>query len=505
MLETATTFLNKYAKWVALFLLLYFPIFLNLDVLPIRLWDESQNAVNAYEMLQNGNWLVPTYGFKPDMFSLKPSLPTILEMLCMQVFGPCELAVRLPSALAALSICLFFMFISLRVFNTFWFGFAAGMVLVTTSGYIHEHVSRTGDSDSLLTLFTTLYGLSFFLAIENRSEAFKNKYAHLFFVALILATITKGVAGLLFLPALLIYTFISRSFLWWLKNPLTYLYAALLIGVNVFYYWYREVHSPGYWQQVLDMDLFGRFNNAIDGRTGGFWYYAELMRRFYLPAWLYALPVAAIGGYFLTEGKERRFLFYTVLLLVVHHIVIGSSISKAEWYPAPEYPYIAVIVGLFIYRLHQMVSDYASRQRSNWFYKLLPFLFLVLVFQWPYKTIVEKVYDKKEPFWDVQQLDMSYYLRDAVKHQRDINGYNFTGRDYSRHIDFYLYLLKDEGINVQRRDVEDLKPGDKVIVYQQAIADILWNKYELQQIEQYKTAVKVFVVKGIKSQTLPSS
>jgi 4-amino-4-deoxy-L-arabinose transferase-like glycosyltransferase len=505
MPQSVIVFAEKYTKWVVLFLLLYFPIFLNLDVLPIRLWDESQNAVNAYEMLHNGNWLVPTYGFKPDMFSLKPSLPAILEMLCMKVLGPGELAVRLPSAIAALSICLFFMFIAIRLFGSFWLGFIACMVLVTSSGYINEHVARTGDGDSLLVLFTTLYGLSFFIATEKRNEPGPNRYAHLFFVSLILATLTKGVAGLLFLPALFLYTFFSRSFLWWLKNPLTYLYAALLIGVNVFYYWYREAHSPGYWQQVMDIDLFGRFSKSVDGHEGDWWFYLELMKQYLLSSWLYLLPVAAVGGYLLTTGVSRKLVVYASLLVVVHHLIIASAQSKLEWYPAPEYPYIALIIAVFIYHFYQMIEAYATQQKPSLFYRLLPFLFLMLVFQWPYRTIVEKVYDKRETYWDAQQLDMSYYLRGAVKRERDINGYHFTGTDYSRHIDFYLYLLKDEGINVQRRDVEDIKPGDKVIVYQQSIADILWNRYELEQIEQYKTAVRVFVVKGIKSQTSPSS
>src|SRR5690348_10805046 len=91
--------IGSYGKWIALFILLYFPIFLNLDVLPIRMWDESQNAMNAYEMLRNGHWLVPTYQGQPDMFSLKPSLSPFLEMLLMSLMGPGELAVRLVSAL----------------------------------------------------------------------------------------------------------------------------------------------------------------------------------------------------------------------------------------------------------------------------------------------------------------------------------------------------------------------------------------------------------------------
>ena len=34
------------------------PLFLHIDALPCRLWDDSRLATNAYEMHKNGNFIV---------------------------------------------------------------------------------------------------------------------------------------------------------------------------------------------------------------------------------------------------------------------------------------------------------------------------------------------------------------------------------------------------------------------------------------------------------------
>jgi 4-amino-4-deoxy-L-arabinose transferase-like glycosyltransferase len=46
-------------------LLAFFQLFYKLDYLPIQKWDEGKNAVSAYEMLQNKNYLVRHYEGEP--------------------------------------------------------------------------------------------------------------------------------------------------------------------------------------------------------------------------------------------------------------------------------------------------------------------------------------------------------------------------------------------------------------------------------------------------------
>lgn len=81
----------------------YFPLFLHLDHMSVRLWDEGRRAVNAFEMAQSGNYLVTSYEGKPEMWGTKPPFLLWCQVFFMKIIGYNEVALRLPSALAALA------------------------------------------------------------------------------------------------------------------------------------------------------------------------------------------------------------------------------------------------------------------------------------------------------------------------------------------------------------------------------------------------------------------
>ena len=87
--------------------LLSVPLWLKVDQLPIRLWDEAQNAVNALEMSQTHNWLVRTYDYQPDTFDCKPPLLIWFQVLSIKALGLTELAIRLPSVIFSILSCPF--------------------------------------------------------------------------------------------------------------------------------------------------------------------------------------------------------------------------------------------------------------------------------------------------------------------------------------------------------------------------------------------------------------
>src|SRR6516164_10699300 len=66
----------------------------------VSLWDidEGLNAEAAREMLESGDWVVPTFNFKPR--TAKPAMLYWLQAYSYRHFGVNEFAARLPSALA---------------------------------------------------------------------------------------------------------------------------------------------------------------------------------------------------------------------------------------------------------------------------------------------------------------------------------------------------------------------------------------------------------------------
>src|SRR5690606_9717613 len=100
------------------------------------IWDEARLAINAYEMSQNGNLIVTYFDGAPDMWNTKPPLLIWIQALFIKMFGFNELAIRLPSAIAALFTCVVILIFSEKYLKNFWFGFIAVVVLVTSQGYI---------------------------------------------------------------------------------------------------------------------------------------------------------------------------------------------------------------------------------------------------------------------------------------------------------------------------------------------------------------------------------
>jgi len=77
------------------------------------------------------------------------------------------LALRLPSAFAGLGTCLLLYYFAKNVLNSRRLGFFAALVLVTTQGYVSNHVVRSGDYDGLVIFFVVAYVLFFYKHIEN--------------------------------------------------------------------------------------------------------------------------------------------------------------------------------------------------------------------------------------------------------------------------------------------------------------------------------------------------
>lgn len=152
--------------------LIALPVFGHLDHVPIQLWDESRLAVSALEMQQHGNWLIPTFDGMPDMWSTKPPLMIWLQVLCLNIAGVNEIAIRLPAALAAALTCLMLYFFIQHMSKSRWLGLIAASVLITAPGYVAIHGIRTGDYDSLLAFTMTGQACCFFLFLEEQKIKF---------------------------------------------------------------------------------------------------------------------------------------------------------------------------------------------------------------------------------------------------------------------------------------------------------------------------------------------
>ena len=478
-------------KWALFFCLIYFPIFTDLDVLPLRIWDESRLAESAYEMNKYGNYLVTHIQGNPEMWSTKPPLMIWLQVFCIKILGAGVLAIRLPSAIAAFMTCLLIMRFTIRHFKSFSWGFAACMVLITSHGYINMHAARSGDYDAPLTLFITFYCLAFYTYTVTKNI----KYITMTFIGIILAALTKGVGGLLFLPALGIFALIKGCIPAILHKKVFYINLCVFLIIVPGYYLLREHYNPGYLKAVYENELGGRYFSTLEYHEAGFWYYYQNLIDFQFKYWYLLLPVGMVIGLANKNILIRNFTLFCTLLLVTFFLIISNGKTKLQWYDVPMYPFMALIIG----GLFPLVLSLFQKIENSISLKLFALQCLVtaLIFFQPYRTILNETYKPDESAWDVQFYGIENYLQDAIKGSRNLSNYHLCYSGYFIQDLFYTNILTDKGEKIDITDQVNFKNGDKILVCQPEMEDSLVKKYSCSLMEQVKN-VKAYRIDSIK-------
>ena len=480
-------------KYLLLAALMAMPVFGHLNTLPIRIWDESRLAINAYEMLRNGNYLVTHYKGEPDMWSTKPPLMIWLQVLSMKALGVNELAIRLPSALAAFFTCLALLLFSQRYLKDFWFGFIAVFILITSPGYVSIHGIRTGDYDALLTLFTTLSGLFFF----RWSERPQARWLYLSALALALAVLTKSIAGILFLPAMLTWLLLRRKLTFLLKSRHFYGSLALFVLLTASYYLLREMANPGYLAAVRENELGGRYLNVVEDHRGDFWYYLRNFWDFRMNYWILLVPAGLFTGLYAKEKRLMHLAQFSGLMALFFLLIISAGQTKLKWYDLPLYPFMALLAAIFVHYWFRYFGqlDWAQQTlRKN----VMPFLFLLLLGFSPYMHIFQKTYLPRETTAENENLyALSNFLRGALRGEHKLNGQHLLYTDYKAHLLFYLNLLHERGVEIDFKAPKDLKAGDIVSATQNHDKKYVEEHYDYKLLHQ-KGALKTYKIYGVK-------
>jgi 4-amino-4-deoxy-L-arabinose transferase-like glycosyltransferase len=241
----------KTILYIILPVLCYFSFFLHLNSFPMQLWDESRQAVNAFEMLQTKNFFVTYYNGQPDMWNTKSVFYVWFVALSMKLFGYNLIALRLPSALFGIATVFFIFHFCKNYLEEIRIGIFSALVLITSVVFLGTHVSRTADSDGLVTLLISIYSLSFFKFLESDDV----KYFWTFIFCLALAVLTKSMVGLFMLPALFIYTLIKNKVRKVFINVRFVFGLLIFIGIVGGIYFLRAAQNPGYLKAVLNNEL----------------------------------------------------------------------------------------------------------------------------------------------------------------------------------------------------------------------------------------------------------
>jgi 4-amino-4-deoxy-L-arabinose transferase-like glycosyltransferase len=375
--------------------------------------DEPRNAGCAMEMLERGDWVVPT--FNTQLRTHKPVLTYWLMMSAYQVLGVNEFAARFWSALLGVGTVMMTYHIGRRLFGGvvgFWGG------LVTATSLWFAIAARIATPDSALIFFATLPILLFVLAVfppapteeghatwhQRGAAALESSVPRQWWVAALmygamgLAVLAKGPVGLV-LPTAVIGMFLlivrlpgpaatptagadgawgeppppiahrlgraaiallrplePRHFLrtCWAMRPIT----AILVALAVSLPWYMAVHlrTDGQFTRgfFLEHNL-GRAMNTMESHGGLFVLYYPLVTCIAFFPWsVFLLAMFAELALLLRRGGPGRpGLTFVACWVGVYVGVFSMARTQLPSYVTPMYPAMGLIAGVYLHRMMQ--------------------------------------------------------------------------------------------------------------------------------------------------------
>lgn len=336
--------------------MLSWSLFYDLEGVDMNVWDESLFAVRAYQLYENGAFLQNFNQFEGlyDHLSTKLPFVTLLQAASFHLWGPSVWALRLPVGLLAIICILVMIRILFRLGIGSKWGLLMGLLMVSTTTFLGEHMLRTGDHDAPLAFFLILSVLYFYeyTNTERRTSIWGLCF---WFLA---ALLTKNILAGIVVPAWILFALISGKVQSLIKDRRVYaaalgvlgLYAAVLAGFEMAY--------PGFFNRMWNYELMGRYTEVIEGHTGPWYYYIDLLFKEDTIFTLVTILIAfgAVLGYgkrmgwsalkFQKLGVGGRLFIFVSLVGAVYLAVVSQSQTKLPWYHAPLFPMMSVLAVL---------------------------------------------------------------------------------------------------------------------------------------------------------------
>jgi 4-amino-4-deoxy-L-arabinose transferase-like glycosyltransferase len=318
---------------------------------------EPRYAEIARVMFLKNEWIVPTVN--GHLYTDKPILYFWLVLIFSKLFGAVnEWTVRLPAALGGVGTVL----TTYRLGKDFYnarIGMIAALALATSARVIWE--SRWAHLDMLFTFF---FALAMWFAARALLGKGKRNEIILAYAFMALATLTKGLIGIV-LPALILILFVAVRRDWRLVRD-----ARLPTGIFVF----LAIATP--WFLLIAYRTHGTWLNdfvyihhiqrylAGAGHRQPIYYYLTTLPLDFLPWTVFLVPALLAYRAGKRLPQDTGSLFLGLWFLAVFFFFTLSS-TKRELYLLPLFPPLALLVGNY---MDDVIANQAPQIR---FYRVL--------------------------------------------------------------------------------------------------------------------------------------
>ncbi len=320
---------KKNQAFALLMLLSFFLFFLFLGSHPLLEPDEGRYSEIPREMIERGDYVTPMLNYVK--YFEKPVLHYWLTAVSFKAFGYSEFASRFwPALLGVLGVAVTF-WLGASLYGT-RAGFFSGLALATS--WIYFAIAQINIIDMDVSVFMTI-SLAGFLMGSIRDR----RYLLLFYAGMALATLSKGLIGIV-LPCAVAGLWILVRRDWSLIRRTLYGWGILLFFALTLP-WFVAVclKNPEFFHFFFIREHFLRYTTRIHGR--------------YEPDWFF-IPILLAGGFpwtafwvrplfSLRESKEKLYLFFWFAVIF---LFFSLSSSKLIPYILPVFPSLSIFAGI---------------------------------------------------------------------------------------------------------------------------------------------------------------
>ncbi len=326
---------KPYYFWGLMAIMAYLLLF-RLGATPIYILDEAKNAECAREMMQQHNYIVPT--FNGELRTDKPPLHYFFMMAAYSIFGTTAFAARFFSAIMGLLTVLITYYYTKRLLNAFA-AFCTAAILVSSTHFLFEF--RLSVPDPYLIFFITLGLFSAFTWLTEKSIA----QLYIAAIALALATLAKGPVAIA-LPGLCILLWAAWQKKWstvftWHLIPA----GILLLAIAAPWYIAVDRATNGEWTRGFFIDNnLNRFSDPQEGHGGFF-----LLTLLFFVIGL--LPFISFIGEVINKRWKvfnKNLVRFSSIVVLAFLVFFSIASTKLPNYAMPCYPFAAIILGNYL-------------------------------------------------------------------------------------------------------------------------------------------------------------
>lgn len=354
----------KYLFFLLYGFFIYVTLFNQIGTHPIKTWDESLFACRALYMADNFQYMPNFNALDPvlsDHRNTKLPFTTFIQAASFKIFGMGEKTLRVPLGIILLLCFLYIVRFSKEQFNEPAYGYILSVILLTSVGFMRDHMARFGDHDVPFAVYILLSILFFYRYCEY--DKIKDLFLFTFFS--IAALLTKNLLSLIVLPGLFVYAMYKGVFFKLLGRTSTYVAAFSLVASYAFTIVYLENAYPGFFLRMWDYELFGRFSETIEGHKGGFFFYFELFFSHHHAPWfafLWTIPF--IFGNRKESKKSKDLAVCLLLAFLSYFLIVSMSSTKTAWYYSPLYMISAMLMAMGIVNFYRILEPSFIENRN---------------------------------------------------------------------------------------------------------------------------------------------